>query len=564
MHASHSVTEEEDMMTRPTRPGKKTYWTGLPALDNEILPGGLPLRSLNVVGGEPGSGKTVFALQTLFANASPENRAIYFTTISEPTIKFLAYLQDFDFYDPDKMFTSIMVRDIGEAIQTRPLGQVIETINEAITRENARIVVIDSFKAISDIVPQAEQLRVFAYNLAVNLASSMCTAFLVGEYTLADQAEVPIFAIADGIINLSFQAEGLNRQRYLEIHKVRGRPFVPGLHPFSISSAGIAAYPRIRTPEKEVEYDVTSQRASTGLPNLDSMVGGGFPRGSATMVAGGAGTGKTLMGLHFITAGAQAGEPGVIVTFQENPLQLRAIARTFGWDLKAMEDSGLVVHLYHSPVEIQPDIHTARVKEAVARVGARRVLVDSLKDLEIATRDKVRYKDYVYALVNGFKRQGITSLLTNEIPDLFGSFSLSEFGVSFIADNVILLRYVEMEGRMGRAISVLKVRGSQHDKEIRSFEISERGFGIGRAFQATTGVLTGTPSGVLRGWDQLDADERYLLDVLGDSGALSVRQVGEKTRWPEAHLEALLTDLMERGLVLTYRREGERRYKTVV
>ncbi|MCB0136697.1 MAG: hypothetical protein KDD75_16450, partial [Caldilineaceae bacterium] len=169
----------------------EVFRTGLSAIDTAIIPEGIPLRSLNVIGGEPGTGKTLLALQMLFANASPTNRAIYFTTISEPSVKFLSYLQNFDFYDPDKMFSSIVVRDIGDDIQTKPLEEVIRTINEVIDEENARIVVIDSFKAISDIVPQADELRIFAYNLAVNLVSSMCTAFLVGEYTPKDTAEVP-------------------------------------------------------------------------------------------------------------------------------------------------------------------------------------------------------------------------------------------------------------------------------------------------------------------------------------------------------------------------------------
>jgi circadian clock protein KaiC len=502
-----------------TKSTAETFWTGLPALDQVIVPQGIPLRSLNVIGGGPGTGKTILALQML----------------------------------------------IGEAIQTQPLSQVIETINQAIIDEDARLVVVDSFKAISDIVPQAEQLRVFAYNLAVNLVSAMCTAFLVGEYTLADMAEVPIFAIADGILSLSFRAEGLNRQRYLEVHKVRGRGFVQGLHPFAITPAGITVYPRIRTPEQFVEYPVAAGRLPTGLPRLDEMLDGGLPPGTATMVAGGAGTGKTLLGMHFITAGAARGEPGVIVTFQENPAQLRQIARAFDWDLRALEEQGLLAHLYHSPVEIQPDIHTARVAEAVQRIGARRVLVDSLKDLEIATADKVRYKDYVYSLVNEFKRQGITTLLTNEIPELFGSFSLSEFGVSFIADNVILLRYVEMGGRMGRALNVLKVRGSQHDKEIRTFKITDQGICIGNAVRAATGVLTGTPVvGADWGWRELEPGERYAMEVLRAIGPATLAEAAATTMIPSDALEPLLQELSERGYVLGYGPGDGRKYKVTL
>jgi circadian clock protein KaiC len=477
-----------------TKPTAGTFWTGLPALDQAIMPDGIPVRSLNVIGGAPGTGKTILALQMLFANARPDYRAIYFTTISEPTVKFLAYLQDFDFYDPQKMFTNIVVRDIGEAIQTQPLPQVIETINQAIREENARLVVVDSFKAISDIVPQAEQLRVFAYNLAVNLVSSLCTAFLVGEYTPEDMASVPIFAIADGIIFLSFEEQGLNRVRFLDVHKIRGRRYFVGRHPFTISPAGITVYPRIKTPATPPAYEVAGERLSTGVAGLDEMMDGGFPQGSITLIAGGAGVGKTLLSLHFTINGIEREEPCVFVSFQETPSHLRALAEGFGWDLAALEAQGLLKLLYTSPVELIVDQHTAHIKQAIVELGARRVVIDGLKDIEIATPDKVRYKDYTYSLANFFRVQGITSLLTNEIPQLFGTMALSEHGISFIADNVILLRYVELASQITRAISILKMRGSDHDKSLREYRITSAGLEVLEPFEGVQGIITGTPT----------------------------------------------------------------------
>jgi circadian clock protein KaiC len=549
-----------------SKPMAGTFWTGLPGLDDVILPGGSSLRSLNVIGGAPGTGKTVLALQMLFANATPENRALYFTTVSEPTIKFLGFLQDFEFYDPEKMFQSIVVRDIGEAIQSQPLQQVIETIKQAITEEKARIVVIDSFKAISDVVPQVDQLRVFAYNLAVNLASSMCTAFLVGEYLPADVSTVPIFAVADGILFLSFESEGLTRQRYLEWHKVRGRPFCPGFHPFTITAGGITAYPRIRTPERFEKYVVPTGHLSTGLPRLDELLAGGVPEGSATLVAGGTGVGKTLLGLHFITEGCARGEPGVIVTFQENPSQLRRLAAGFGWDLAALEDAGLLELIYSSPVEIQPDIHAARVKAAVRRAKAHRVLIDSLRDLEIAARNRTRYRDYVYSLVDDFKHEGVTLLLTHEVTELFGAFRMSEEGISIIVDNVILLRYVEMGGRIARAISVLKVRGSPHGKEISRFEITEQGMEVGAPIRAAGGVLTGAP--MLSGdclLQHISPRVRYVVETLRVSaGTMTISLLQEATGLPAALLESILQDLKQQGLVLQSDEPGGPHFRAAI
>ena len=547
------------------KPMAGTFWTGLPALDEAILPGGIPLRSLNVIGGAPGTGKTVLALQMLFANATPENRALYFTTISEPTVKFLGFLQDFDFYDPEKMFRSIVVRDIGDAIQSQPLPQVIETIKQAIAQENARIVVIDSFKAISDVVPQVDQLRVFAYNLAVNLVSSMCTAFLVGEYMPQDVSSVPIFAVADGILFLSFESEGLTRQRYLEWHKVRGRPFFPGLHPFTIDGGGITAYPRIRTPERFERYEVPTGQLSTGLRRLDELLSGGIPKGSATLVAGGTGVGKTLLGLHFITEGCARGENAVIVTFQENPSQMRRLAAGFGWDLAALEADGRLELIYSSPVEIQPDIHAARVKEAVDRMGACRVLIDSLKDLEITATSKARYRDYVYSLVDDFKHDGVTLMLTHELTELFGAFRMSEEGISIIVDNAILMRYVEMGGRIARAISVLKVRGSPHGKEISRFEITDHGMDVGTPIRAASGVLTGAP--VLTGeclLQHLSPRVRYVVETLRVGGSCTVTVLEEATGVSAATLESILQDLMQQGLVLRSDETEEPHFQAVI
>lgn len=477
-----------------TKPTAGTFWTGLPALDQVIIPDGIPLRSLNVIGGTPGTGKTILALQMLFANAGPDYRAIYFTTISEPTVKFLGYLQDFDFYDPQKMFSSIVVRDIGEVIQTQPLPQVIETINQAIAEENARLVVVDSFKAISDVVPQIERLRVFAYDLAVNLVSSMCTAFLVGEYTSEDVALVPVFAIADGIIFLTFEEQGLNRVRFLDVHKIRGRRYFAGRHPFNISEQGITVYPRITTPALPPDYEITGEKLSTGVAGLDEMLRGGFPQRSVTLISGGAGLGKTLLSLHFAINGIECGEPCLFVCFQETPSHLRALARGFGWDLADLEAQGLLKLFYTSPVELIVDQHTAHIKQAIAELGARHVVIDGLKDIEMATPDKVRFKDYIYSLANFFRAQGINGLLTNETPQLFGTMTLSEQGVSFIADNVILLRYVELASQITRAISVLKMRGSDHDKSLREFRITSAGLEVLEPFEGMQGILTGTPT----------------------------------------------------------------------
>jgi circadian clock protein KaiC len=421
---------------------------------------------------------------------------------------------------------------------------------------------IDSFKAIHDMAKDFVEVRKFGFDLSVRLTTWAVTAFFVGEYTQHEIEEEPIFAIADGIVRMHYQQQGLSYQRFIDVLKMRGEGYFNGMHPFTIDYHGLKVFPRIKTPPSFPNYTASLEHVSTGLQDLDDMIDGGLPRGTATMVAGGAGTGKTLIGLHFITAGTKQQEPGVIVTFQENPAQLREIVRSFGWNLEDLEQQGMLVHLYNSPVEIQPDIHVALIREAVERVGARRILIDSIKDIEIATPDKVRFKDYIYSIVNEFKAKGITLVLTNEIPELFGGFQLSEYGVSFIADNVILLRYVELLGRMEHVINILKVRGSKHSKEIRKFEITGNGIRIGDMLKEWTGILTGTPSRVLanRCLD-LPLRARYVVESLQQLGATSQEELARLTGLSLDILVRELESLQLEGVVEQLEHNTEAYYK---
>jgi circadian clock protein KaiC len=489
--------------------------------------------------------------QIIYTNASPKCKALYLTTLSEPSIKMLHYLQKFTFFDAEKVGREVIYLDIGEVIRNKGLENAIAVIIKHVQEYKPGIVGIDSFKAIHDMARDPVEARKFGFDLAVRLTTWAITAFFVGEYSQPEIEREPIFAIADGILCLHNKQEGLSYQRYVDVIKLRGEEYFNGWHPFTIDPTGLTVYPRIKTPESFPNYHAVSESVSTGLPDLDGLIDGGLPRGSATMIAGGAGTGKTLLGLHFLTSGAAQGEPGVIVTFQENPTQMREIVRSsFGWNLEHLEQQGLLAYLYTSPVEIQPDIHATRVREAVEKIGARRVLIDSIKDIEIATPDKVRFKDYIYSMVNYFKTRGITIILTNEIPEIFGDFQLSEYGVSFIADNVILLRYVEVGGRMEHAISIMKVRGSRHSRDIRRFEITGSGIRIGGIFDRMSGILTGTPSmNDDSRYLHLPLRSRYVCDALRQVGLATIEKLSQVTGLSEDDVRCEFQHLQKRGLV---------------
>lgn len=535
--------------------------TGIPSLDG-ILKGGLPRNSVNVIAGPPGTGKTILAQQIIFHNALHDDRASYLVTVSEPPVKMLRYQQQFTFFNPDRVGQNVIYLDIGSTLLEGDLNEITRQIEEYIKEYSPTILVIDSFKAIHEVAQDAPRLREFTYRLVVQLTTWGTTTLLVGEYNRQAINESPIFAVADGIILLDHESQGMETYRYLEVLKMRGDDYFSGRHPFTISADGITVYPRLKTPASPAPYPVGETRVSLGVPGLDEMTQGGVLSATSTLVAGSAGTGKTLLCLHFLLEGIRKEEPGLLITFQETPSMLRVFGRGFGWDLERLETEGLLHLLYSSPVEMGVDEHAHVIRRAIAEAGARRVAMDSLKDIELAMPDKVRYKDYIYSLVNDFRCQGITSLLTSEIPEMFGSFVVSEYGISFVADNVILLRYVEMERRVARAISVLKMRGSQHDKEIREFEISDQGLRIGEPIEVATGVLTGTPViGERLGWHGLEPSERYVMEILRASGTMTLADVAATTMIPPDALEPLLEELAERGCLLAYGQGDRRKYK---
>lgn len=513
--------------------------TGVPGLDG-ILKGGLPRHSVNVIAGPPGTGKSILAQQIVFHCARRDDRAPYLVTVSEPTLKMLRYSQRFTFFDPERVGQNIIYLDIGSLLLEQGLEGVTRQIETYIEEYSPTILAIDSFKAIHEVAQDAPKLREFAYRLAVRLTTWGTTTLLVGEYTRETINEAPIFAVADGIILLDHENRGMQTYRYLEVLKMRGDDYSSGRHPFVISKDGITVYPRLKTPPVFPAHPVGERRVSLGIGGLDEMMCDGALSGTSTLVAGSAGTGKTLTCLHFLLEGIHRGEPGLLVTFQETPVMLQAFARGFGWDLDALQEQGKLSILYTSPVELGVDLHAHAIRELLDQTGAQRVVLDSLKDIELATPDKVRFKDYIYSLVSSFRQRGITSMLTSEIPEMFGAFVVSEYGISFVADNVILLRYVEMGGRIARAVSVLKMRGSDHDKTVREFRItSNTGLEVLQVFDEYDSVLTGA---------------RVTADIPGVSllPARARRILRHLTRTPRQTLEGLVAALGEpQGDVIT-------------
>jgi circadian clock protein KaiC len=471
--------------------------TGVAGLD-EVLGGGIPAKSITVVSGEPGSGKTVLVLQMLFHAARQGKRSLYFTTLSEPSLKLVRHMQAFRFFDPRLLDDRIRILDLGSTLRAHDPETALATVAERVEESEPDLVVIDSFKALHDLTDQPLRTRTLTYDLAVQMATWGATTFLVGEYAAADALQLPEFAIADGIVRLGTAPHDLTRIRELEIQKLRGSRFVPGIHLFEIGEDGIAFFPRVSAPAAPAAEPPTgSPRAplSTGVAQFDALFRGGLPPASSTTIMGGTGTGKTLLGLHFLVEGARRGEPGVLFTLEETPDQLRDIASKFPFGFATHEEKGLVHLRYTSPIELSTDRFLHEVRREVARRGARRVVVDSLTSLALGAISERRYRELVYALAKHLRAAGATLVMTLEIAELLGTGQLSGHGVSFASDNVVQLRYVELGGRLDRAVSVIKARGVDVDTEVRGMTIGPRGVEVSERapFKEFRGVLTGIP-----------------------------------------------------------------------
>ncbi|MGD0765964.1 MAG: ATPase domain-containing protein [Dehalococcoidia bacterium] len=470
--------------------------TAMPALD-AILDGGIPTGSSTMIIGPPGAGKTILSLNILFANASEESKALYFTTVSEPPTKLLRYQQEFAYFDKEKFNTSVIFVDIGSTIKQEDLAGTMEVIKHKVEEVNPRMLCIDSFKALADLVGDKLLFRRFVHDLSVLLAVYECTAFLVGDYSLRDLETESEFAIADGVICLDlYNKDTLSKEtlssRVLRVHKMRGTAFHEGDHSYTISDKGMAIFPRLQPPLREAPPKETLiGKVPTGIPGLDGMLNGGLNEGFSTMIAGAAGTGKTTFAVHFVHDGLKRGERCLLVGMEESPSAIVKVAAGYGVRLAKYIHSGQLTILHRRPPNLNVYQMAQEIRDIVTTQKIRRVAFDAMSDIQTNVAGARALHDYVSALVSLFESRGVTSLWTNVIENTFGEFKITEANLSVAVDSIILLRYVEVDSRIEKAISVLKMRGSNHDKTLRRYEISAKGIEIGGPFEGYGSLILG-------------------------------------------------------------------------
>ncbi len=452
--------------------------TGIPGLD-EILGGGLPEFSFNILAGGPGCGKTTMAHQLVFANATPQRPALYFTVLGESPIKMLRYQQQYTFFDPAKLNGAIRFINLSQIVLEQDLGEVLKAIVKEVEATNPSIVVVDSFRtALRKKTGVAEmEVQFFVQQLAVQLTSWEATTFLIGEYVEAELRENPVFTVADGVFWLSQVTERNSVVRKMQILKLRGQASVPGLHTFRITEHGLQAFSRTMGLTQRKGRPARRPRLSMGIPELDEMMGGGVPLGDSLLIAGASGTGKSVLGTHFIAEGIKNGEPGIMAVFEERPEDCIRRAKHLGQDLETAEREGKLKILYLRPLDLSVDESLQAILDAVNEIGAKRLVIDSLVGFEMALAPGFRtdFRESLYRMMASLTNTGVTVLSTVELDESFTEFRFSHYMVSFLADDILRLRYVDIEGVLRRILTVIKMRDSQHSKDIREYEITKKG-----------------------------------------------------------------------------------------
>lgn len=456
--------------------------TGVQNLD-EVLHGGIPMGELTVLAGTPGAGKTTLAHQIIFKNATPENPALVFQTLSEPTAKTLRYLGQFSFFNPKKLEDgSISFIDLGEILRAKGLEEAIGLLMTHIKKVKPAFVVIDSFKVFEDLALDREDLRKFSYEVAVNLMAWECTGFFLGEFSEKDIETNPLFSIIDGIISLRIRLQSGEHQRFIQVAKMRGTDHSRDEHSFAINPNGIEIYaPRVtiqRNPNSDkMVAGKVPHRVKLGIPDLDNLLGEGITSGSSFLVSGVAGTGKTLLLLEFIYKGAkELGEKGIYFSFEETRERIIANAKGMGWDIEEQIEKGNIEIVFISQPEIIVEKHLLMMKNCIEKTGALRIAVDSSSVFVHKMTDPQLVREKMFQLSTLVQMVHGIGFFACDIP--YGSNKISRFGVEeTVVDGIILLTATNNEKTLkrDRFIEIYKLRNTAHANGRYKIEIGNHG-----------------------------------------------------------------------------------------
>jgi circadian clock protein KaiC len=476
--------------------------TGISGLD-AISMGGLPWRRTTLVAGSAGSGKTILAAQFLAEGIDQAGEGGVFVTFEEPPWAIRQNLASlgWDIAEWEEQGKWIFVDASAQVSEEASLivgnydmGALLARIEKAVHTSGAARVSLDSLGAVFTRFGDNETVRNELFRITSVLrkleVTSLMTAERMEEYGQISREGVEEF-VADNVIILRNVLEEEKRRRTVEVLKFRGTTHQKGEFPFTIlPDQGFVVIP---LSEIDLEYESTDLRITSGSKELDKMCGGGFYRDSIVLVSGATGTGKTLMVTEFIAGGVKSKERCLLFAFEESREQFFRNAVGWGVDLRPMEDAGYLKVVCEYPEVSSLEDRLIEMRRVLDEFKPQRVAVDSLSALERVSTKK-SFREFVLGITSYLKQMETAGLFSSTAPTLLGGESVTEAHISTLTDSIILLRYVEIYGEMRRGLTVLKMRGSQHDKNIREFTIDGQGMHIGKPFRNVGGILAGNPT----------------------------------------------------------------------
>ena len=471
---------------------------GIVGLD-DILAGGLERERVYLLEGAPGTGKTTSAMNFLLEGAAAGERGLYIT-LSETEEELRATARShgwtldgvdiFELVPPESLLDEQQQQSLLYSSDLE-LGETTRMIFEAVEAATPRRVVIDSLSEIRLLAQSSLRYRRQVLALKHYFAKHGATVLLLDDLT-TDINDKTVHSVAHGVIQLQELAPeyGAERRR-VRVIKYRGRRFRGGYHDFTIKTGGLEVYPRIVASEHHTAFPRTP--VSSGVKELDALLGGGIERGSSALILGPAGTGKSLFAIKFAVAAVRRGERAALFIFDEEMGLLYDRMLMLGINLREMEAQGDLIIEQVDAAELSPGEFASRVRDCVTKRQIQTVVIDSLNGYQAAMPQEQFLILHIHELLQFLNRQGASTFLTVAQHGLVGEMK-APVDVTYLADTVILLRYFEAAGNVRRAVSVIKKRSGAHENTIREFEIGDGGLSVGEPLNQFQGVLRGVPN----------------------------------------------------------------------
>lgn len=466
--------------------------SGVPGLDT-ILNGGFLEGGLYIIQGPPGAGKTTIGNQICFHAAKNGGRVLYVTLLAEFHARMMQHLAPMRFFDAAQIPDHITYLNGLRVLHQEGLKGLLDLLRREVTTANATILVLDGIVSAQRMAPTETKFNEFVHELQGISIATDCTVLML---TSAEGTKLtPEHTMVDGIIELSYQLTGWSAESALQVIKLRGSAYLRGRHAFKISNDGVTVYPRIEALLARPSRDDAGliKQVPSGTAELDRMMGGGLPASSTTMIVGPPGSGKTTLGLHFLTQCTDA-EPGLLFGFYETPARIRAKADQVCKPLGALLDAGIVKMMWHPPTDGLLDEYGEQLLQAVHDHGIRRLVIDGLGALS-RVAEPGRIGHFLTALINEMRVLGVPAIFTLEAPNTSGPTITCAIGdLSGLAENIILIRFVEARARLHRLISILKVRDSDFDPSLHEFILSSNGLAIMPTSESAEVIIANLPS----------------------------------------------------------------------